>query len=294
MGNKEGKPSKDKNYLLQTCDEHEGSINCMDLSDDGSVLVTGGDDGTIRLWTAKSDVVECLGILEGHEEYITSVSIEDNFVISTSADMTIKKWNISTCECLITFKGHESTVNKIVCTGDFLFSVSYDKKARCWDFDTGECVRVFSGHKNNISSILYIPADTEIQTDALHLIQMAKKKLAQQGNKLPPLSNAIDHFQDEEENMYSKDLIITGSLDSSAKSWSIETGECVHTFKGHTGPVTCLATDQKGRILFTGSSDHTIRSWDIMTGQLLKVFTGHQTTVLSLTVKQFDYFLNFL
>ncbi|CAF0990380.1 unnamed protein product, partial [Brachionus calyciflorus] len=34
------KEKKQKTYLLQTCEEHEGSINCMDLSEDGSVLVT--------------------------------------------------------------------------------------------------------------------------------------------------------------------------------------------------------------------------------------------------------------
>jgi WD40 repeat protein len=187
MGNKEStqekKPGpKDKTFHLQTCEEHDGSINCMDVSDDGSVLVTGGDDSTIRLWTAKTDHVECIGVLEGHEDYITSVVVEDNFIVSTSADKSIRKWNISTCECLITFIGHESTVNKVVCTGDFLFSISYDKKARCWDFDTGECVRVFSGHKNSLTALLYIPADMDIQSDAYNMIQMAKKRLAQQGN----------------------------------------------------------------------------------------------------------------
>ncbi len=104
---------------------------------------------------------------------------------------------------------------------------------------------------------------------------------------MPSLRNK-DVFEDptpaHEENMYSKDIIVTGSLDSSAKTWSVETGECIHTFKGHKGPITCMATDQKGKLLLTGSLDHSIRSWNIMTGQLLKIFNGHQTTVLSLTV----------
>jgi WD40 repeat protein len=146
---KEDEKSKitDKNCLLQSCDEHTTGINCMEVSEDGSVLATGCDDGTIRLWSAKTSKVECISVLEGHEDYITSLLIEDQYLISSSADTTIRKWDMSTGQCTLAFLGHESTVNKVVSVGDFLFSVSYDKKARCWDEDTGECVRVFSGHR---------------------------------------------------------------------------------------------------------------------------------------------------
>lgn len=96
-------------------------------------------------------------------------------------------------------------------------------------------------------------------------------------------SGEVDPEVDETE-IYAKDLIITGSLDNSARSWSIESGECVHTFRGHTSGVTCMALDPLGKLLFTGSADHDIRSWEIMTGQLLKIFTGHQTTILALLV----------
>ena len=31
--------------------------------------------------------------------------------------------------------------------------------------------------------------------------------------------------------------IISGSLDKTLKLWSIESGECLHTFEGHTGKI---------------------------------------------------------
>ncbi|RNA12234.1 WD repeat-containing 86-like, partial [Brachionus plicatilis] len=148
------------------------------------------------------------------------------------------------------------------------------------DFDTGECIRKFTGHKNNITSILFIPSDRENDTQTLQFIQeQAEKSKKGIGKSLQNRSSTSAYDEDE---IYSKDLIITGSFDSLAKSWSIETGECVQTFRGHTSAITCLATDLLGKLLFTGSGDHTIRSWDIMTGQLVRIFTGHQTTVLSL------------
>jgi WD40 repeat protein len=130
-------------------------------------------------------------------------------------------------------------------------------------------------------------------SDAINFVKMhaERKNLALKGGKLAPLNNNntnkkpnANQADDDDDEIYSKDLIITGSLDSVAKSWSIETGECVQTFRGHKGAVTCLATDPLGKLLFTGSADHSIRSWEIMTGQPLKIFTGHQTTIISLLV----------
>ena len=175
MGNGATKKDKSKIWILQTCEEHVGSINCMDLSEDGSVLATGSDDKTIRLWSTKTDNIDCIGILEGHEDYITSVLIEENYVISTSADKSIRKWDMSTCECLFILNGHTSTVNKLICTGDFIFSISYDKTARCWDIDTGECIRIFTGHKGNISSIIFIPAEFQDTNEAVKFLNETKQ-----------------------------------------------------------------------------------------------------------------------
>jgi WD40 repeat protein len=179
MGNKssknaEHKKIKEKECLLQTCDDHGANgINCMEISEDGSVLATGSDDGLIKLWSAKTQIIECISTLEGHEDYITMLLIEDQYLISASADTTIRKWDMSSGTCILAFLGHEATVNKIVSVGDFIFSVAYDKKARCWDADTGECVRVFSGHKNNVTSLLFIPCEKENLNDAIQFVQQA-------------------------------------------------------------------------------------------------------------------------
>ena len=43
--------------------DHEESINCLALSDDGSMLVTGSEDATARMWSTRTDDTECLGVL---------------------------------------------------------------------------------------------------------------------------------------------------------------------------------------------------------------------------------------
>ena len=245
-----------KNFLIETMAGHEKGINCMALSEDGSVLATGSEDKTARLWSTKTHSCECIGILRGHEEYINCILIEDCYVLTGSADKTIRKWDVSTCECVLICRGHTSIIYRMICTGDFIFTSSYDCTARCWDFENGECLRVFRGHKKFVCPLIFIPADDDDVDDTLDM----------EG---------------------ANDLLITGSADATARKWNFETGKCLHVFKGHDsreGAIMCMATDSLGRILFTGSGDKTIRSWNLSRGEQLKVFEGHTGSVICMQV----------
>lgn len=247
-----GSKKDDRCYLMQSLHEHESGINCMALSEDGSVLATGGEDKTARVWSTKTELCECIGILRGHTEYINCILIEDCFVLTGSADKTIRKWDVGTCDCLYVLTGHTSVVYRMICTGDFIFTSSYDRTARCWDFDSGECIRVFRGHKRGVYPLIFMPAD-EDDLEETHLDS-------------------------------SKDLLITGSADFTARSWDFETGQQLKAFKGHKGAVTCMSVDPLGKTLFTGSTDFTIRSWHIYKGSQLKLFEGHQGSVICMQV----------
>jgi len=60
-----GSSSKDKGDCLEeTILDHEGDINCMAMSDDQSLLATGSEDGTARIWSTKTQSTECLGIMK--------------------------------------------------------------------------------------------------------------------------------------------------------------------------------------------------------------------------------------
>jgi WD40 repeat protein len=86
---------------------------------------------------------------------------------------------------------------------------------------------------------------------------------------------AADDLGDEEEtdgpNIRPGDVLLTGSADMTARSWSFESGGCLKQFRGHTGAITTMATDSSGRVLFTAGADSTIKSWNIQSGQCLKV-----------------------
>lgn len=249
--------SKRQDYLVQTIDEHESCINCMALSLDKTVLATGSDDNTIRLWSTKTDLIECLNIFSGHTDYITDLIIYENYIISSSSDQTIRKWDMMSGECLFICTGHTSLVNRILTTSNYIFSTSYDRTARCWDINNGQCIRIFCGHNHGLLPILFVQSNDD--------------------------TNDENEFENEM-NIYTKDLVITGSQDTTAKIWSFETGDCLKTLEGHIGAVLCLAKDALEKILFTGSGDHTIRVWDIRRGEELRIYDQHQGPIINLLV----------
>ena len=69
------------------------------------------------------------------------------------------------------------------------------------------------------------------------------------------------------------DILITGSADMTARTWSFESAGCLKQFRGHTAAITTMQTDSNGKVLFTAGADSTIKSWNIQSAQLLKVRT---------------------
>ena len=50
--------------LIETYGDHRKGINCVTVSDDASLIVTGGDDTTARMWTTHGPETHCLGVLK--------------------------------------------------------------------------------------------------------------------------------------------------------------------------------------------------------------------------------------
>ena len=77
-----------------------------------------------------------------------------------------------------------------------------------------------------------------------------------------------------------KDTLVSGSEDRTARIWDLNTGSCTHVFRGHTSAVSCLAIVKpewievtggdslirrekwpKQPMIVTGSRDRTLHVW---------------------------------
>jgi len=78
---------------------HTDQVNSLVFSSDGTSLVSGSHDKTIKLWDVQTGGV--VRTFTGHSSYVQSVSISagPTMIASGSDDNTIRLWDIQTGEC---------------------------------------------------------------------------------------------------------------------------------------------------------------------------------------------------
>ena len=76
-------------------------------------------------------------------------------------------------------------------------------------------------------------------------------------------------------------LLVTGSMDNTAKLWDLETGYEIRTFSGHSGAVFSVSLSPDKKFLATGSDDNTAKLWNLETGAEIYRFARHSAEVKS-------------
>ena len=106
-------------------------------SPDGQHIISGCDDGTIRIWNSKTGVA--VGVpLEGHFAMVWHVaySPDGQHIVSGSSDSTIRIWDAKTGTLVgEPLKGHTSEVFSLAysANGKCIVSGSGDNTIRVWD-----------------------------------------------------------------------------------------------------------------------------------------------------------------
>jgi len=120
------------NSCLQTLEGHGGRVYSVAFSHDSTWLASASDDGTVKIWDARSG--ECLQTLEGHGDDVNSVAFSHDsmWLASASYDGTVKIWDARSGECLQTLEGHGGRVYSVAFSHDstWLASASVDNTVK--------------------------------------------------------------------------------------------------------------------------------------------------------------------
>lgn len=99
-----------------------------------------------------------------------AVSSDGKWVVSGSADRTVRLWNTQTGELVYILKGHANTVWSVAFSPDglTLASGSDDKTIRLWSVSTGQCLKTIKNRElYDVMNITDIEGLTESEISTL-------------------------------------------------------------------------------------------------------------------------------
>jgi WD40 repeat protein/serine/threonine protein kinase len=293
---------------------HQGSVRATRFSPDGARIATGGKDGLVHVWDARSGAR--LVTLSGHTADVWGVrfSPDGARLVTSSQDGTARIWDVASGALLWT-----ATHAKYVFWADFtrdgarLGTASIDGTVRIWDAASGREVRAIAVPGQGLRATAFTPDGAHLVTASVdHAVRVwdveAGALLATiPGHEKPVPYLAVspdgaraasasfdrtariftlqgdtvtlaDHAKELRDIDFSPDgtRVVTASEDRTAKVWDAATGHLLMTLEGHSSGVTFAAFSPDGQQILTLSRDGTARTWDARTGVLRWTFIGHR------------------
>ncbi|GAV59947.1 WD40 domain-containing protein/TFIID_90kDa domain-containing protein [Cephalotus follicularis] len=270
---------------------HNG-LNCSSISHDGSLVAGGFSDSSLKVWdmaklgqqaggsvlqgendTASSE--KKLGLdggrrsytlFQGHSGpvYSAAFSPTGDFILSSSADTTIRLWSTKLNANLVCYKGHNYPVWDVQFSplGHYFASSSHDRSARIWSMERIQPLRIMAGHLSDVDCVQwhancnYIATGSSDKTVRLWDVQSGECVRIFIGHRSMVLSLAVSP-----DGRY----MASGDEDGKIMMWDLSSGRCVTPLMGHTSCVWSLAFSCEGSLLASGSADSTVKLWDVNT-----------------------------
>ena len=114
---------------------HRGIIRALAWTSDGRRLLSGADDGSIKVW--KTDGSEPVASLDGHRGGVLALATapDSKFALSGGRDGTIRLWDLEACTLLKTCEGHAGWVEAVAFPADSRQGLSAGRDGRILKWD---------------------------------------------------------------------------------------------------------------------------------------------------------------
>ena len=292
----EGKYGRRLQGLDGNVPAHDGNVNDVKVSRDGSMIASASVDKTVKVWRKQGDNIFLptswqiiKNILHPSPVWAVTFSDDGKLIASGNADGIIKITSIDDDSVDIEIKpkegnGNEQIVLKLMFSPDsqLITSANWDNKVRVW--------KLWNTNSNEKYELLEVgrhdDKDDQVKVYGVCLCNTDKNRIASGGgdNKVniwslsadanpvleDPLVPEVDKTVDQETPVFdvkfSSDgqIIAAAYMDNLVRIWDINTKKTIKTCK-HKDTVYGVSFRHDNQMITSGSKDGFVRVWSTAT-----------------------------
>jgi WD40 repeat protein/serine/threonine protein kinase len=276
---------------------HAKSVEAVDLSGDGRIGISGGGDGTVRLWDL--DGGTCLRVLEGHQHMVESVCLSDDGqrALSSSRDGTVRLWDLDTGRCLhilertrgLTY--HSSPV-RFSPDGRQAVVGGQDGRIRYWNLETGAPTRELRSTAWGIDDMCVGDDDHLVVAVKGGEMDVWGLAASQSVARLRGEGNGLVAARTRSVSLSADGRFALSGDDERIRLWNVATGKIVRTFdRPPPDGFHRIRMTADGRFAVSAAYWSPITIWDIHSGRSVGVLDGHEQGVSCLALTPDGRFL---
>jgi COMPASS component SWD3 len=268
---------------------HTGPVWGVALSPDGSTVASGGEDSSVRLWSASDG--QLLKTLQGHKDKVWSVAFspDGHTLASTSRDATVKLWSVPDGAPVRTLESQAGSVHSVAFSqdGTLMAAGCVNGTVKLWQVSDGVLRRDIKGHTGRVNSLAFSPDGKWLfsasvdKTIRIEAVDGAGKSQSLTGHE--DSVNGIALSPDGA-------TLVSVSDDNTLRLWKVEGGDA-QAIQARTGPsgqsekFEGVSFGPDGSLVASASHNATdagfIRLWRVRDGQL---FVSQEVAVPVLSV----------
>ncbi|WP_106396429.1 WD40 repeat domain-containing serine/threonine protein kinase [Actinocorallia populi] len=259
---------------------HTSAVSTVAFNPDGTVLVSGGDDGTVRLWDPDSGRTTRRLADQTGRVLLTAFG-SGGTLLSGGDDATAHLRDLATDRTSRLLTSHPGPVHAMAFSpdGTVLVTGGDDASVRLWGGVTARPIRVLTGHTKPVRAVAFSPDGTILASGGddgtVRLWNPGSGRLL---GALTGHSGAVNSaaFSPDGE------ILATAGDDAAVYLWHVAAANAIRVLTDHPGPVRAVAFAPDGAVLASGGDDGTTLLWNMASATPLRDLTAHTGPVRAL------------